>query len=384
MFACDEEELDNIVKADTRNSCKAAKPRILLIADVPNWIFARHCRMLERFLADEFTFAFKIMNDPYCEADYDLIYPLEWNLISRDQIRSPGKHVTGIRSYVSWQGEDFLPFIDFLATHFQRVHLVSRRLQCLFAPFLPDTTLLSHGVDTEFFTPATAADRSGRGRLRIGWAGNRINTTKGFEHHVAPLAQLPGIELCFCGFQDHNVSMDGMRDFYETIDAYVCASSHEGNNNTLMEAAAMRRAIITTDNGAVPEYLYHGENALIVERELPAFIHAVVQLRDDPILRVRLGNAARESVKSHFEWKDRAEDYRSFFREALSRRDQFRPRIDSGSRAVALPEEIKAGTVPTLHAPLSSDNPNRTTDSACVSPHESRVSRLCPNLLIHR
>jgi hypothetical protein len=253
--------------------------------------------------------------------------------------------------------------------------VVSRRLQRLFAPFLPDTLLLSHGVDTEFFAPSTAADQSGRGRLRIGWAGNRINATKGFEHYVAPLAQLPGIELRFCGFQDHNLSMDEMRAFYETIDVFVCASSvhHEGNNNSLMEAAAMRRAIVTTDNGAVPEYLHHDENALIVEREVPAFIHAVVQLRDDPALRVRLGNTARESVKNHFEWRDRAEDYRSLFREALSKRDQFYPRSDAGRRAVALPEGIGASTEPAPHALLSIDNRNEEADSACISPHELRA-----------
>jgi len=316
---------------------RTAKPRVLLIADFPGWIFARHCRMLERFLGDEFRFVTKYANDPFREADFDLIYPLEWNLAPRDRIRTPGKYITGIRSHISWQGEEFLTFVDFLATHFQRVHLVSRRLERLFAPFLPGCLLLSHGVDTEFFTPSSAADSSGCGRLRIGWAGNRVNATKGFERYIEPLAGLPGVELRFCGYQDQNLGLDEMRAFYKSIDVYVCASSvhHEGNNNCLMEAAAMRRAIVTTDNGAVPEYLHHGESALIVERELPAFIEAVVRLRDDPALRVRLGSAARAAVQSRFEWRDRAGDYRSLFREALAGREYFFPRFAAGRRAVA-------------------------------------------------
>jgi hypothetical protein len=36
---------------DTGRKTMLSKPRVLLIADVPDWIFARHCRMLERYLA---------------------------------------------------------------------------------------------------------------------------------------------------------------------------------------------------------------------------------------------------------------------------------------------------------------------------------------------
>jgi len=328
----------------SRASTANTRFRILLIADVPNWIFARHCKMLQLFLSDRFQFTIKIMGDSYREDDYDLIYPLEWNLIPRDQIKTPAKYVTGIRSHLSWKDEEFLSFADFLAAKFQRVHVVSKRLEKMFQPFLPGVVRITHGVETEVFTPRTRADQSGRGRARIGWAGNRINATKGFEQYVAPLARLPGVELAFCGYQDRNLNLEDMHKFYDSIDVYVCASSlhHEGNNNSLMEAASMQRAIITTDSGAVPEYLRHNENALIVERELPNFIRAVVELRDDPARRVALGEQARVSVQQHFEWRAMAEQYAAFFEHALVDQHSWQPDLQASRRAVALPEAVSA------------------------------------------
>ena len=298
--------------ASTRNS----KPRILLIADVPNWIFERHARTLHRYLEDEFDFTLGYQGQQYNEDDYDLIYPLEWNLVSPDQIRSPAKYVTALRSHFTWADRPFLPFVNFLATKFQRVHVVSQRLHEIFRHSLPTAVRLSHGIDTAFFTPTTRADLSVR-KLRLGWAGNRKSPVKGFAQFIEPLGRLPGVELVICGYSDRNLSLEQMKEFYDSIDAYVCASDFEGNNNSLMEAAAMARAIITTDNGTVPEYLRDGESALIVARELPAFIKAVERLRDNPTLRVALGEKARAAVLEKWDWRQRSEDYRTFFQAAL-------------------------------------------------------------------
>jgi glycosyltransferase involved in cell wall biosynthesis/SAM-dependent methyltransferase/predicted O-methyltransferase YrrM len=315
---------------------RRSRPRVMLMADVPNWIFARHCQMLERFLSDEFHFTTKMQGETYCEDDYDLIYPLEWNLIQAESIRTPAKYVTGIRSHVSWRELDFLSFVDFLATHFQVVHVVSMRLQRMFEPFLPEVVYVTHGVDVDFFKTTQPADLSGSGRVRIGWAGNRINRSKGFEQLIAPLERLPGVELFFCGYQDNHLSLKEMRRFYEEIDVYVCASSvnHEGNNNSILEAAAMQRSIITTDNGTVPEFLADGQSALIVEPELPSFMRAVLHLRDHPEQRVQLGQAARKAVEQHFDWEQMAPRYRTLFENALKYKLGFQPQKEASRIAV--------------------------------------------------
>jgi glycosyltransferase involved in cell wall biosynthesis len=330
------------------------KPRILIVADVRNWIFDRHAHVLQEGLRNSFDIDIAYMGSPIDEGRYDLIHPLEWHVVPLRQIHTRSKWVTGIRSHVSWGYLGFPAFFRKLRRTFQgigirspidwdyvgllavskklrgkfvAVYVVSRRLLNIFEPHVPGVRLLAHGVDTDYFRPWQQAGPSVSGRLLVGWAGNRMSPAKGFEAYVGPLANLPGVELVVRGYSDRLLDVAEMRDFYGGIDAYVCSSSSEGHNNALMEAAAMERAIVTTDVGTVPEYLVNEESALIVPRNFEAIAAAVARLRDDPDLRLRLGRQARLAVVAKYDWKERLEDYRAFFLEVLERSEGERPSI---------------------------------------------------------
>ena len=328
---------------------QSIKKRILCIADLPNWIFNRHIFYLQRYLGDEFEIFTSYRRERYEESDFDLIYPLEHMLVEPDQITNPNKYVTGIRSFISWAVMDFKPFIDYLNTKFQCVHVVSAELYNLFSPYLPGVEYLTHGVDTAFFSPSQPTD-SRPGALRLGWAGRRDTFIKGFQDYIYPLSQLPGVELKICGYLDQNLSLDDMPGFYDSIDAYICASSFEGNNNSLLEAASMERAIITTQVGTVPEYLKDRESALIVERDLEQITQSVIELRDNPELRSRLGKNARLSlIEKKWDWKYKAEDFRRFFHQALVR-------SELGRDQVLNPNQAKRNNDPHLMHVLQAQN----------------------------
>jgi len=307
------------------------RPRLKIIADVPNWIFERHARTLQRLLSQDFRIEVGFHTEPTNEDDYDLIYPLEWNLANIAAIRRPSKWVTGIRSHVSWErfNPDALKVV--LREKFVGVHVVSQRLHDIFASHVPGLALLAHGVDTRFFTPSAASDRR-LSTLRVGWAGNRKTRTKNFDELVAPLGKIPGVELAFCGYADRNLGINEMREWYDTLDVVVHASGSEGHNNTLLEAAAMARAIVTTDTGTVPEWLVHGKSALVVPRDKDALAAGIIALRDDATARGALGRAAREQVLARWDWHARVDDFRKFFTAAL----------DRSSPAHSLPSEVAA------------------------------------------
>lgn len=312
------------------------RPRILCIADVPRWIFERHVHTLQRMLADEFMIELAYRGEPYSESMYDLVYPLEYNLVAPDRIHAPWKYVTALRSHLSW--DDLPPRIlaRYLSRWYQRTHVVSERLHRLFAPVLPGVVTLTHGFDGDRF-PLVRRERAAGEPLRVGWAGNRASPAKGFDTLIAPLATCTGVELIVCGYGGRHLSVDDMPTFYAEVDVYVCSSSSEGNNNALLEAAASGCAIVTTDVGTVPEYLRHEESALIVPPEAEAIRTAVERCRDDKPLRQRLGRAANASVVPNWTWRVRAEEHRHFFREALASRDEASARmsVPSGSRSVA-------------------------------------------------
>jgi glycosyltransferase involved in cell wall biosynthesis len=311
------------------------RPRILAIADVPQWIFERHARELRARLHADYDVVVQYMNDPIDEQAFDLIYPLEFTLVRPELISAPWKYVTAVRSHVSW---DYMPverLTAFLATRFQRTHVVSRRLRALLAPTLPGVEYVTHGFDGARFQPTARLPRAGA--LRLGWAGNRQTPAKGFEEFVRPLAAMPGVELVICGYSDRNRTLDEMPAYYASLDAYICTSDTEGNNNTLLEAAGTGTPIITTRTGTVSEYLRDGESALIIPRQLPAVQAAVAKLRDTPGIRTALGDAAARAVHPAWTWSERIHEYRTFFDAALAGRGEARARMerDAGLRQAA-------------------------------------------------
>ncbi|WP_243311405.1 glycosyltransferase family 4 protein [Fundidesulfovibrio agrisoli] len=294
-----------------------SRPRILCIADQRGWIFDRHVSALRRFLGERFEFVPHYYWDqqPYDEAEYDLVYALEWNLARPELVRRRERNVAGIRSHVAWEAMGAAGLAPILEERFGAVHAVSRRLADIFALHLPGVAYVTHGVDLELFAPASAPGAHG-GPLRLGWAGNRQSPGDKGCGILDGLGGLAGVALATCGLGERMLSLEEMPGFYAGIDVYCCASLTEGSNNSLLEAAASGRGIVTTDNGTVPEYLRHGESAFIVERRADAFEEVVRELARDRARLAAMGAAAREAVRA-FDWRVKALDYAEFFRRAL-------------------------------------------------------------------
>jgi len=301
------------------------KPRILLIADVRGWIFERHCAYISKILEKDFVFSTNYHEDHFGynfdEDAYDLIYPLEFNLLHPKKVNNPKKYVTGIRAHSSWWNWDPDTLKEFLCSKFSLVHVVSERLGKIFEKMLPKEKyagVVQHGVDVSLFTPNETPRNNPI--MQLGWAGNRkAAACKGF-HLVEPLGNIDGVELNYCGFVDRNLDINDMAEFHRSIDVYICASEElgEGHNNSTVESACTGNAIITTDNGTVPEFLINEENALIIDREPECFSSAVERLRDDAELRLKLGNAARSCAVERFDWNKKALDYKNMFIKVLN------------------------------------------------------------------
>ncbi len=294
------------------------KPKILIIADVRGWIFERHALFLRENLKNQFFISIAYKEDYLSikESDWDLIYPLEWNLIPGEFIYNPAKWITGIRSHVSWENYDFSLLCKYLNHYFSNIHTVSLRLYKIFENKINNIHLLTHGIDLEHFkTNSNISNKAGR--INIGWAGNKLGVQKGFEELINPLHSLDGINLHYCSYSSKFIDYFSMIKFYENIDVYICTSISEGNNNSLLEAAAMNRAIITTNVGTVPEYLVHMESALIIDRDLASLKSALILLRDDPRLRIKLANNVRKAVNI-FSWKKKLLDHVNFFNLSLN------------------------------------------------------------------
>lgn len=99
------------------------------------------------------------------------------------------------------------------------------------------------------------------------------------------------------------VTQEELRDIYSqaTVFALACHiidnGDRDGIPNVLAEAMAMELPVVSTDISGIPELVESGVHGLLVPEKNPAALaQAIAQLLDDPALRARFGQAARERV----------------------------------------------------------------------------------------
>ena len=93
-----------------------------------------------------------------------------------------------------------------------------------------------------------------------------------------------------------------MRSLYRRIDIVVLPSWREGLSKALLEAAAMGKAIITTNVPGCKEIVKHMETGLLVNINDPIQIkESIIKIYKNPGLINKFGRAARLRVKKKFE-----------------------------------------------------------------------------------
>jgi len=114
---------------------------------------------------------------------------------------------------------------------------------------------------------------------------------------------------------------DRVLEAYNNADVFAlpCVIAASGSRditpNSLLEAMAMRLAAVSTPSGAIPEIIDDGVNGLLIpSNDEGALADALIILAQDPVLRQRLGRAAREKIQSRFDIARNMDHYATLFR----------------------------------------------------------------------
>jgi glycosyltransferase involved in cell wall biosynthesis len=86
----------------------------------------------------------------------------------------------------------------------------------------------------------------------------------------------------------------GCSAFMRTLDVFVLPSFAEGTSKSVIEAMAHGLPIITTNVGGSPDLLTQDAGILVPPGDSAALAEAMQRLASDPLLRKRMGQAARE------------------------------------------------------------------------------------------
>ena len=96
--------------------------------------------------------------------------------------------------------------------------------------------------------------------------------------------------------------VEDMRNLYKRVDIVILPSWREGLSKALLEAAAMEKAIITTNVPGCKEIVKNMKTGLLVNVNDPIQIkESVIKLYNNPELINKFGKAARMRVKKNFE-----------------------------------------------------------------------------------
>lgn len=125
----------------------------------------------------------------------------------------------------------------------------------------------------------------------------------GISEFLRPICRELGMEfVTMSEWKEHDIlwRYDTWLKEIEKSDIVVCVARHEiqdaKSSNRVMQGMAFSKPVIASPLPAYQEVICHGQNGMICDA--PAdWRNALKQLRDDPLLRERMGNAAKETAR---------------------------------------------------------------------------------------
>ena len=185
-----------------------------------------------------------------------------------------------------------------------QVVLMSPSQLPFFRQFVSEEKLrvILHGVNTEFFRPAT--ERPPKERISCITVGHHLRDWKAFaavalrmseiDFHVVTIAKasrelpkLPNVRM--------HVRIDDAKlaELYRSADILFLPLSDSTANNALLEAMASGLPVVVSDIEAVRTYLGGGGGGVLVDNREGAFERALRDLARDPVRRRQMGAQSR-------------------------------------------------------------------------------------------
>jgi len=99
-------------------------------------------------------------------------------------------------------------------------------------------------------------------------------------------------------------------EYLNSFDIYVALSilDSESFGVAIVEASACELPVVVSDAGGLPEVVADGQTGFVVSRDNPVeAADRILQLLNNPKLRMEMGKAGRQFVLDNYEWKENAD-----------------------------------------------------------------------------
>lgn len=103
-----------------------------------------------------------------------------------------------------------------------------------------------------------------------------------------------------CEFVGRYAELDGRSAFFSTLDMFILPTLVEGTPNSIVEAMASGVPVIASAVGGIPDMISDDIGILVPPGDVDALAAAMLRLARDPVLRGRMGTAARARYERLF------------------------------------------------------------------------------------
>ena len=201
---------------------------------------------------------------------------------------------------------------------------VGREVEALL-PANAETSKIPNGVDTDLFRPVDSEQRQA---LRRKWGFEkptalfvgRFARRKGIDLLLEAASDHDEFDMVFCGANggasanQNNarvippLAQEALSELYQASDVLVLPSVGEGFPLVVQEAMACGLPVIVTDNDENREYLNESV-AMFTRRDPRAIQENILALLRAPERRSRMGWAAHQWAREHFDWERTVDRY---------------------------------------------------------------------------
>ncbi|MBN1300959.1 MAG: glycosyltransferase family 4 protein [Melioribacteraceae bacterium] len=307
--------------------------KVLIIPDFPNWALDKNARDLVKYNKSGLQLDICYYNEfeqnwrKYYD-QYDILFPMYLGSFKSlvDKKIPTDKVITGIRSFHRWDKKKTQPpgynakpprKIINLYRKALLVNTHCKKLWYIFSEYFR-VVHTKYTCDQEMFYPL---EKKKNDKLVIGWTGSLTNhpNKRGFHEFIKLICdELDGVELKVQAKEDNFITDDNlMRDYYNSLDLYICASRSEGTPRPVIEAAACGVPVISTDVGIVPELIDDGFDGFIVDRNYNAIKSKIKWISENRDLLPEIGIRIRGKMEKEFNWNYLITQWTDYFRYAI-------------------------------------------------------------------
>lgn len=324
------------------------KPTVLIIADFPNWAYAK----IQDFIYDNLSNEYDIYKD-------FLIYnsikktkrPLKRLKLYKDKLKY--QKIRKDKTYdivlylafyfpehmkINWKAKKVIKGIytdgfppensnfegsinEFKTRFFTNTDAVVGGCELIttFYKKIFDNTYYANGLNNEIlFKRKSPKKKNESNKFIVGWTGNPKREFKGLQSHIIPAVNIakekyPSIEFKtrFSG------PYKTLPLFYEDVDVVIIASDRDAGPSLFTEASLMSVPSISNDIGLPHQLIKNNINGFIVEKDIEQIAKKIIQLYEDRELLYQFTQRIRKDYLGVFNKKEFTNKWRTVFKAVL-------------------------------------------------------------------